>query len=642
MAGRILLAEDNTSLALVLRQFLEGHGHSVTSAHTGAAAEAALESGAYDLLILDLHLPVLSGVDLLRRIRTSPRWSGLPVIVMSGVYKGEKYTEAARRLGIRHYLEKPFTRQILLEAVAESLPAPAAGLHDLLVEVYTHGTSGMLLLAGGLRIVLLNGEPCSFISRGKTDFPAFLADRGKITPADQRDFLDADKGRIFFTEAGLLTYEELAETSRLFLVRSLLAALEADEPALFTSGITDTESPPVCLQLPRLLYDAYRQSAPRFDGGPFISRFGSSYPARTPLFFRRANLILMQRNEIDLLEMIGGSTSLQEILAPGSSPREGTAFFRFLHSLGMIRFHDAPTVEPQPDFPQKNLFNRPLAEREELVEEIVGFEDLVEEVEATVVEAVGDAEVATPPSCDEMDFEQSVRRDFAAIKELNYYQLFGFGTGDFSIKALKEAYFAKTRQYSPEKFMELSGPTLDLAQEVLSCYANAYSTLTSVVAKERYDEMLNAGVTTGVDGRQDDRLQALVQFQSGMAFFHMREFDNAERALLDAYNLEPENALHAAWLAWAIYHNPANRNSRGSRDKALTLLGKSLQNGKSAEAFAFRGWMLLEEGRDGLAEGEFLKALKINPREATALKGQKRIEERRENEKKGLFRKIFS
>jgi Tetratricopeptide repeat len=490
--------------------------------------------------------------------------------------------------------------------------------------------------------MVLNGEPCSFISRGKTEFPTFIVDRGIITPANQREFAAADRGRIYFTEAGLLTYEELAETSRIFLMQALLTALEANEPAKFSAGVTETESPPVCLQLPSLLYDSYRHIAPRFDGGPFISRFGSAYPARTLLFFRRINLILMQREEIDLLERINGSASLHEILARGNVPKEGAAFFRFLHSLGMIRFHDSPAVEPQPDFPQKHLFNRPLEEMKEIEEEVVGFEDLVEEVAANVEEAVGDTEMGAPLSCDEIDFEQSVQRDFAAIKEMNYYQLFGLSTGTFSIKALKEEYFAKTRQYSPEKFMELSGSTLELAQEVLGCYANAYSTLSSVVAKEHYDEMLNAGVTTGIDGRQDDRLQARVQFQSGMAFFHMGEFDNAVKALRDAYGLEPENALHAAWLAWAIYHNPANKNSRVAREQALTLLGKSLQNGKSAEAFAFRGWMLMEEGRDGLAEGEFLKALKINPRETTACKGRKMIEERREGDKKGLFRKIFS
>ena len=71
------------------------------------------------------------------------------------------------------------------------------------------------------------------------------------------------------------------------------------------------------------------------------------------------------------------------------------------------------------------------------------------------------------------------------------------------------------------------------------------------------------------------------------------------------------------------------------------LLSKSLQMGRCAEAFAFRGWMLLDEGRDGLAEGEFLKALKLNAQESHAHGGMRLIKERREAEKKGLFKRIF-
>lgn len=51
--------------------------------------------------------------------------------------------------------------------------------------------------------------------------------------------------------------------------------------------------------------------------------------------------------------------------------------------------------------------------------------------------------------------------------------------------------------------------------------------------------------------------------------------------------------------------------------------------------------MLLDEGRDGLAEGEFLKALKLNARERTAQNGMRLISVRRGAEKKGLLKRIF-
>jgi tetratricopeptide (TPR) repeat protein len=188
--------------------------------------------------------------------------------------------------------------------------------------------------------------------------------------------------------------------------------------------------------------------------------------------------------------------------------------------------------------------------------------------------------------------------------------------------------------------MELSGNSLNMAEEILATYANAYNTLSSVVAKERYDEMLNAD-TVGLGGKKDDKLQAQIQFQSGKVFMEMGEFDNAEKALQDAYTVEPDNAYHSAYLAWVIYRNPANSNSRSAQERARALLAKSLQQDKTAEAFSFRGWMLLDEGRDGLAEGEFQKALKMNPRDNLARRGLSQITDRREAEKKGIFRKIF-
>jgi tetratricopeptide (TPR) repeat protein len=307
----------------------------------------------------------------------------------------------------------------------------------------------------------------------------------------------------------------------------------------------------------------------------------------------------------------------------------------------MIEFHSAPSGEATPDFTQKRLFNRPLEELPLGEDDKVDFEDVVEEVAATVEIAVGDTGMAAPLSNVEIGFEQAVQRDYAFINDKNYYELFGLTSSTFSFDALKEAYFAKTRQYSPEKFMELPGGTMAMAQDVLANYANAYNTLSSVVAKERYDEMLNADKVVGLGGEQDDRLQAKIQFQSGQVFLDMGEYDNAEKALQDAFTLEPDNPLHCAYLGWAIYRNPANRNSRASQERARTLLGKSIQYGKHAEAFAFRGVMLLDEGRDGLAEGEFQKALRINPREAVARKGLQQLTEKREAEKKGLFRKIF-
>lgn len=643
MPVRVLLAEDNESLSRMLQSFLAALELEVFPAATGTEALRILAANDIDLLLLDLRLPELSGVEVLQRVRKSSAWSSLPVIVMTGVYKDERHIDAARRLGIKHYLQKPFTRDAFLQAIQSSLTEirqkDGVILLHLLVHVYTQKKSGLLTINGCSPIVCIKGEPYSFLARGRDDFPAFLVSKGKIDPSDAKLFVESGEERIFLTQAGFLPWDELADESRQYLGKCIIDSLELKGVASFKEGLFPPEFPLVPLSVPALIYEATKGHASRFDADCFLRDYSSRHPARTPLFYRYANLIAMRQEDIDILGAIDGKKSVEEIMTSTGAKTGVVAFIQYLFVLGMLEMHPQPTQEALPDFQQKNLLNRPIEEAKS--EEVaVGFDDLVEELSNSVELAVGVEGMAAPLSADEIGFEQTVQRDYAFVKDKNYYEVFGLTPGTFSFDALKEAYFAKSRLYSPERFMELPGAMQGMAQEILSLYAHAYNTLSSVVAKERYDEMLNAN-KVGLAGKQDDKLQARIQFQSGMVFLEMGEYDNAEKALQDAYTLEPENPLHCAYLAWAIYKNPANRNSRASQEKARNLLSKSLQNERNAEAYAFRGWILLDEGRDGLAEGEFQKALKLNGNEANARKGLGVITEKREAQNKGFLRKFF-
>jgi len=639
MTARILLAEDNQRLAAMLQTFLVSQGHQVVAAPDGTCALAALERGGIDLVLLDLKLPGVGGVEILKKLRTTPGLSALPVVVMTGVYRGAGYAAAAEKLGVRAYLEKPFTREAFLEAVRGCLPAPSPGqdLAELLVHLHTDRATGTLELADGTRITLVQGEPISFVSG---EFVSYLVATGHLGAADRDSFLPEGAPRLTLTEVGLVSYEELVEQSRLFLTKRLSDALDAGHQARFSSEPLPPELPLCPVSLPRLLYQASRSSAARFPGTEYLSRHGQLFPAKTALYFRRSNLLTLGRDDIDLLELLSSGRRVEEIVRESADHNAAAAFLNFLVRLEMLTLHAAPVADQGPDLPQKRLFNRPIEEVREADQAPLTFEDLVDEVSGSVELVVGEEGMAAPLSPGEIDFEQEVQRDYAAIQDKNYYEIFGLSQASFSFNLLKEAYFSKTRQYSAEKFMELSGATLSRAQDVLSHYANAYNTLSNVIAKERYDEILNAN-SVGLGGQRDDELQARIQFQSGKVFLDMEDYPNAERALQDAYTLDPQDAQSCAFLAWAIYKNPANSGSRASIDKCRMLLSKSLQMGRCAEAFSFRGWMLLDEGRDGLAESEFQKALRLNSRERLALSGMRVINERREAEKKGLFKRIF-
>jgi len=85
--SRLLVVEDDMPLAQLLRQQLEAKSFAVNVVHDGESAHEALQAGKYDLVILDLNLPKLDGVSLLKRVR--PALPRLPVLVLTARSRAE-------------------------------------------------------------------------------------------------------------------------------------------------------------------------------------------------------------------------------------------------------------------------------------------------------------------------------------------------------------------------------------------------------------------------------------------------------------------------------------------------------------------------------------------------------------------------
>jgi CheY-like chemotaxis protein len=87
----ILVADDDEDFRVALAEALDANGYEVVAVPNGAAALAQLEDAAKgrarspDLLLLDLLMPSMSGIEVLQKVRKSARWAGLPVLVVTGV-----------------------------------------------------------------------------------------------------------------------------------------------------------------------------------------------------------------------------------------------------------------------------------------------------------------------------------------------------------------------------------------------------------------------------------------------------------------------------------------------------------------------------------------------------------------------------
>ena len=122
--ARILVIEDEDGLRHILGKTLEAAGHAVLEARDGKEAMKLHQRSRADLVVTDLFMPEMNGVEVLMALRKeSP---GLRVIAISGggkFYKPAEALENARLLGAHAGLDKPFELWRLLEAVDEALAA---------------------------------------------------------------------------------------------------------------------------------------------------------------------------------------------------------------------------------------------------------------------------------------------------------------------------------------------------------------------------------------------------------------------------------------------------------------------------------------------------------------------------------------
>jgi len=112
---KLLLIEDDVRVAWVLAEAFGAEGHETTIRYTGEDGLAYLARERPDAVVLDVRLPVIDGVGVLRQIRATDQ--GLPVIIMTGLATLGEIAEA-RRLGVTEIIEKPDVLKHFSEALA--------------------------------------------------------------------------------------------------------------------------------------------------------------------------------------------------------------------------------------------------------------------------------------------------------------------------------------------------------------------------------------------------------------------------------------------------------------------------------------------------------------------------------------------
>ena len=183
MAQRVLIIDDDTRLHELLASYLEQNGFSVTVAPDGPRGLAALAAGAFDAILLDVMMPGMDGIEVVRRVRAK---SSIPILMLTA--RGE---EADRVVGLEmgadDYIAKPFSpRELLarLRAVLRRGRGDAAG--ERLV-------AGEIVIDVPGRVVTMAGKPVDLTGLEFDILVALARRAGRVVP---RDALLEEAGRV--------------------------------------------------------------------------------------------------------------------------------------------------------------------------------------------------------------------------------------------------------------------------------------------------------------------------------------------------------------------------------------------------------------------------------------------------------------
>jgi two-component system OmpR family response regulator len=152
---RLLVVDDERRLARALQHGLTAEGYVVDVANDGGAGLDAALTGGYDAIILDLMLPVLSGYEVVRRLRAAEVWT--PVLMLTA--KDGEYDEAdALDEGADDYLTKPFSLVILVARIRALLRRGVTARPTVM-------RTGSVEIDPGTRRVLRDGQQVEITAR---------------------------------------------------------------------------------------------------------------------------------------------------------------------------------------------------------------------------------------------------------------------------------------------------------------------------------------------------------------------------------------------------------------------------------------------------------------------------------------------
>jgi DNA-binding response OmpR family regulator/tetratricopeptide (TPR) repeat protein len=659
----VLVVDDDRHVQRMLGDALSGAGFSVTMERDGESALKAFERRPFDVVVLDVLLPLLNGYEVARRIKSTPAGAKVPVLMISGIYKSRlQAKEAVERHGAAAFVEKPFKLGALFDklkgvlkeryplapppprplaeptradpladprAEAEAAQvnlaaAPAASARgdftespfaEVLAKLHRQGATGALLLRREKVkkiIYFRQGVPVSVKSNRLSEcLGRVMVREGMLSEADCESSLERMKsaGRqqgTVLIEMGVISPHNLRYALDLQLRLKLMDVFSwmTGEWQFNTTAQPPADTVRLELSPAAIIHEGVRRG---FDEARLRARLGDVseqvvWPTEDPLFAGQD--MGLGEEELQLLARMDGSRTVAELHALALLPPLDTD--RLLYALLSAQMVELRTTrreapaQPAPGVSRVEAVTQELGPGEDEEEPL----DLLDEV---------------------ADDEDSAQRErllgtLAAMKRMDYFELLGVRS-DASADEVRRAHRELVREYHLDKFVGSSSAEVrELAINVQELLASARDALVDASARADYRLKLGSGGVRHEVGEAVGRmLQAESTFRRGQQLLSAGDVVGARGLFEEAVQLQPDEGEFVAYLGWARFQ--ASPDVQGEAQVAHAALERAVQLSPTLEkAHLFLGYVLKALGRAEEATHAFERALECNPSSAEALR----------------------
>ena len=597
MPKTILIVEDDRGVAKQLTRVVENAGYSCEVAGDGLAALEQVSSTRPDLILLDLLLPKKDGRKVLASLQASQDKSEIPVIAMSGVFRGRSTARELHDAGAQGFLDKPFSPEDLLGNVhaligppEDPSEQPAAGDPDpdstdqislasctaaeLLWQAMSEEFSGALQFQIEKRhkvVVLCEGVPVQVRSNqaseclGRRLFRAGRIDGDALQESLRRTREEGGRQGEILVSMGAITEEEVEN--------ELLAQAEDKLLELFSWDEGNS----------------WRQS-----GVSNIS-FATELQGWTPRLVTLRGVSRMSEERAQrLLAPIAG---LKLAVRESDLSDEELVIPHVAEAIAMIR-SGAPTATLLESYPAAiyGLW-------------LTGITRLIDPESGQVVTDVEQGS-ATPKEADPET--ERLRQELAEFQDKDYFELLGVernaAAGD-----VRKSFMKLVKGYHPDGFSKKSAEVRAAASDIFTLLSGASDTLCDEKARKEYLHKLTTGSSMADERKTVERILGAEQrFNRGEALFKTRAYKAALEQFAAALEAGPDEADHNAYFGWThylVHHRDPDAAALAKRhiEQAISVAPNS------ATGYYFMGQLHKACNREQQAMKMFRKVLGLLP-----------------------------